>query len=225
MPKYGRAAVGLAAVALLGSLVGATPAVAAPDTVSALANNVLTTGSLSGPAVAVGDILQANLAAGTTATFYDGASSTTGVKCSASSFTAKTLTNPASPGTATESLTGQTFGTCTSNVVGTLGVNSVTVNNLPFNVSVTSAGAVTITGNITATVSLRSLIGTMICTYTASGGALRGTASNADNSIKFTNQVFTKTSGPGTCFNTAYWSATYAPVRDTTQGGALVYVK
>jgi hypothetical protein len=224
MLKYGRAAVGLAAVALLGSLVAAAPATAAPDTASALANNVLTTGSAGGTAVAVGDTLQASLLGGTTANFYNGASSTTGVKCSASTFTAKTLTNPAAPGTATESLTGQTFGTCTSNVVGTLGVNSVTVNNLPYGVSVTSAGVVTLTGNVAATVSLRSLIGNITCTYTANGGAITGRASNTNNSITFTNQIFTKTSGPGTCFNTAYWSATYSPVRDTTQGGALVYV-
>ncbi|MFI7435443.1 Tat pathway signal sequence domain protein [Micromonospora haikouensis] len=222
MPRYGRAAVGLAAVALLGSLVAAAPASAAGPV--ALANTVLTTGSAGGTAVAVGDTLQASLQTGTTANFYSSATGTTGVKCAASTFTAKAVTNPAAPGTATESLTGQTFTSCTSNVVGTLGVNSVTVDNLPYAVSVTSAGAVTLTGSIQSTVSLRTLLGNVTCVYKASGGVVRGTASNATTSIAFVNQPFTKSAGPGTCFSSAYFSATYAPVRDTTQGGATVYV-
>ncbi|MGC4806029.1 Tat pathway signal sequence domain protein [Micromonospora sp. DT233] len=218
MPKYGRAAVGLAAVALLGSLVGATPAAADPS----LATNVLTTGSTSGAAVAVGDTLQASLQSGTSATFYSSATGTSGVKCSTSSFTAKTLTNPLRPGTATESLTGQTFTNCTTNVLGTLGVNSVVVNNLPYAVSVTSAGVATLSGSIQSTVSLRTLLGNITCVYRAS--SLTGRASNTNNSLTFTNQTLTKSSGPGTCFSTAYFSATYAPVKDTTQGGAAVFV-
>ncbi|WP_320065435.1 Tat pathway signal sequence domain protein [Micromonospora sp. RTGN7] len=218
MIKYGRAAVGLAAVALLGSLVAAAPAAADPS----LASNVLTTGSAGGTAVAVGDTLQANLQASSFATFYSSATGTSGVKCAASAFTAKVLTNPIKPGTATESLTGQTFGTCTTNVIGTLGVNSVVINNLPYSVSVTSAGVVTLTGSIQSTVSLRTLLGNITCVYKAS--SITGAAANATTSIAFTNQPFTKSTGPGTCFGTAYFSATYSPVKDTTQGGATVYV-
>ncbi|WP_433343195.1 Tat pathway signal sequence domain protein [Micromonospora sp. CA-111912] len=223
MPRYGRAVVGLAAVALLGSLVAAAPAAAAPP--ASLANTVLTTGSAAGTAAAVGDVLQASLAATTTANFYSSATGTTGVKCAASAFTAKVLTNPAAPGTATESLTGQTFTSCTTNVVGTLGVNSVLVNNLPYSVSVTSAGAVTLTGAIQSTVSLRTLLGNITCVYKANGNTVKGTASNATTSIAFVNQPFTKSAGPGTCFSAAYFSATYSPVRDTTQAGSpIVYV-
>ncbi|MFI0795227.1 Tat pathway signal sequence domain protein [Micromonospora rubida] len=223
MPSFGRAAVGLAAVALLGSLVAAAPAAAAPP--ASLANTVLTTGSAAGTAAAVGDVLQANLKASTTANFYSTAAGTTGVKCAASSFSAKVLTNPAAPGTATESLTAQSFTSCTTNVVGTLGVNSVTVDNLPYSVSVTSAGAVTLTGSIQSTVSLRTLLGNIICVYKANGNVVQGTASNATTSIAFVNQPFTKSSGPGTCFSAAYFSATYSPIRDTTQAGSpIVYV-
>ncbi|MCX4471249.1 hypothetical protein C5N14_19725 [Micromonospora sp. MW-13] len=224
MPRYGRAAIGLAAVALLGSLVAAAPAAAAAPP-APLANTVLTTGSAAGTAVAVGDVLQASLKATTTANFYSSATGTTGVKCAASSFSAKVLTNPAAPGTATESLTAQSFTSCTTNVAGTLGVNSVVVDNLPYSVSVTSAGAVTLTGSIQSTVSLRTLLGNITCVYKANGNTVKGTASNATTSIAFVNQPFTKSAGPGTCFGTAYFSATYSPVRDTTQAGSpVVYV-
>ena len=84
--------------------------------------DVLTTGKVGGTNVAVGDILKASLASGTSSTFFKSATSTTGVKCSKSSFSAKVTANPAKPGTAKESLTSQTFSSCTSNVSGVTGV-------------------------------------------------------------------------------------------------------
>ncbi|WFE31050.1 Tat pathway signal sequence domain protein [Micromonospora sp. WMMD975] len=227
MPRYGRIGAGLAAVALLTGLVGAAPATAAPAT--ALASAVLTYPAPGGTAVSVGDVIQASLKSGTNATFYSSASGSTGVKCAASSFSAKVLTNPTASGTATESLTAQTFTSCTTNVFGTTGVQSVTVNNLPYTTSVTSAGVVTISGTaaapIQSTVVLNSLLGAITCVYRTSANKLTGVAANATNSIAFTNQTLTKFSGPSLCFGTAYFTATYSPVKDTSKTGSPgVYV-
>lgn len=224
MLRYGRIGVGLATLALLTGL-GAAPGSAAP---APLANNVLTYPTPGGTAVAVNDVIQASLRTGTNATFYSSATGTTGVKCAVSSFSAKVLSNPAAPGTATESLTAQSFTNCTTNVVGTTGVQSVTVQNLPYATSVTSAGVVKISGTATApiqsTVVLNSLLGPITCVYRTGTNSLTGTATNADNSITFTNQTLTKFSGPSLCFGTAYFSAAYSPVRDATKGNTPVYV-
>ncbi|MEU4370980.1 Tat pathway signal sequence domain protein [Micromonospora chersina] len=220
MPRYGRIGAGLAALALLTGL-GAAPAAAAPST--SLASSVLTYGSVGGSAVTVGDVVKASLASGTSATFYSSTTGTTGVRCAASTFSATVLTNPAAPGTATESLTAQTFTSCTSNVFGTTGVQSVTVNNLPYATSVTSAGVVTISGSIQSTVVLNTLLGPTTCVYRTT--SLTGSAVNSTNSITFTNQVLTKFSGPSTCFTTAYFSARYSPVLDSSKTGSpAVYV-
>jgi hypothetical protein len=174
--------------------------------------------------VAVGDVLNASLASGTTATLYSSATGTSGVSCASSSFTASVTDNPAAPGTATESLTAHTFGSCTANVVGVLGVTGVTVNNLPYTTSVASDGTVTVTpasgSTIQTTVVLRTLLGSITCVYQAP--SLTGTASNTDNSITFTNQAFTKSSGSSLCFSSGYFTAKYAPV--TNASGAAVSV-
>ncbi|MFG1777568.1 Tat pathway signal sequence domain protein [Micromonospora sp. NPDC049051] len=229
MHRYGRIGVGLATLALLTGL-AAAPGSAAPGSGAApapFASNVLTYPTPGGTAVAVNDVIQASLRTGTNATFYSSATGTTGVKCAASSFSAKVLTNPVAPGTATESLTAQSFTSCTTNVIGTTGVQSVAVQNLPYATSVTSAGVVKISGTATApiqsTVVLNSLLGPITCVYRTSTNSLTGTATTT-NSIIFTNQTLTKFSGPSLCFGTAYFSATYSPVRDVTQGNSPVYV-
>ncbi|MEV6804221.1 Tat pathway signal sequence domain protein [Streptomyces sp. NPDC017248] len=194
-------------------------------TPASAAGTVLTTGSAGGTAVAVGDTLTAPLATGTPATFYSSATGTSGVKCTASQFTAKVTGNPTAPGTATESVTGHTFdsSTCTSNVTGVVGVNGITINNLPYAATVTSAGTLTVTppsgSVIQATVQLRTLLGTVTCVYQAP--SLTGKAGNADSSITFTNQQFTKFSGSSLCFANGYFTAKYAPVTDA---GVRVYV-
>ncbi|WP_327343016.1 Tat pathway signal sequence domain protein [Streptomyces europaeiscabiei] len=189
------------------------------------ADSVLTTGGLAGDAVAVGDVLNASLATGTTGKFYSSATGTSGVSCAASTFTATVTDNPAAPGTATETVDAHTFGSCTSNVFGVLGVNSVTVNNLPYTTAVTSDGVVTVSpasGSVLqTTVVLRTLLGTINCVYQAA--SITGTSDNSDNSINFTSQPFAKTSGSSLCFATGYFTAKYAPVTDANQGGAAVY--
>ncbi|GGW20147.1 hypothetical protein GCM10018980_45270 [Streptomyces capoamus] len=212
-----RSLLALAGAATALTLTWATPASAA--------SAVLTTGSAGGTAAAVGDTLTAPLASGTTATFYSSATGTSGVKCTGSQFTAQVTGNPTAPGTATESVTAHTFAsnTCSSNVTGVLGVNGITINNLPYSATITSAGTLTVSppsgSVIQATVQLRTLLGTVTCVYQAPG--LIGKADNADSSITFTNQQFTKSSGSSLCFANGYFTAKYAPVTDA---GARVYV-
>ncbi|MGW0826046.1 Tat pathway signal sequence domain protein [Streptomyces sp. NPDC002845] len=205
--------------------VTAALAVSAVSPASA-ADTVLTTGGAGGDAVAVGDVLTASLAEGTGATLYSSATGTSGVTCADSTFTATVTDNPAAPGTATESVTAQTFDSCTSNVFGVLGVTSITVNNLPYTTTVTSDGDVTVTpaadSTIRTTVVLRTLLGSINCVYEAP--SLTGTSSNDDNSINFTNQEFTRVSGSSLCFSNGYFTAKYAPVADETQGEATVFV-
>ncbi|BCL17906.1 Tat pathway signal sequence domain protein [Micromonospora sagamiensis] len=206
-----------AASAMLAVLASAGPAAAA--------GTVLTYNSATGPSAGAGDLLYAPNKTGTTVNLYNSTTGTTGVKCSQARFEAKVLTNPAAPGTATESVTSQTVASCTSNVIGVIGVRGITVNNLPFNASVTSGKVVTITGGaagpIQTTASLSTLLGAITCVYQAVNNRLVGTANNADASITFVNQPFTKVSGPGTCFATGYFSVTYAPV---TGPGGTVFV-
>jgi hypothetical protein len=192
-------------------------------TVAALSLTAVTPASAAGAVlttangdVAVGDVLNASLASGTAATLYSSATGTSGVSCGTSAFSATVTDNPTAPGTATESLTAHSFNSCTANVVGVLGVTSVTVNNLPYTASVGSNGTITVTpasgSTIQTTVVLRTLLGSINCVYQAA--SLTGTTSNTDNSINFTSQQFTKSSGSSLCFANGYFTAKYAPVTD-----------
>ena len=198
-------------------------ALAAAPTASAAAQDdaVLTYGSTGGTAVAVGDTVTASLASGTTATLYSSATGTSGVTCASSSFSAKVTANPASGGSATESLTSQTFANCTSNVLGVTGVQSITVDHLPYTTTVNPGGTITVTpasgSTIQTTVKLSTLLGSITCVYQAA--SLTGATSNTDNSITFTNQAFTKVSGSSLCFSAGYWTSKYAPV--TGSGGSV----
>ncbi|MFF9641582.1 Tat pathway signal sequence domain protein [Kitasatospora aureofaciens] len=215
------AAASLAAIALTGAAV-------APAQASAAA--VLTQGSASGPAIAVGDTLVANLAPGTAATFTDGPGSTNGVSCANSSFSATVTSNPSAPGRATEQLNSQSFGSCTSSVFGVMSVQSVTATSLPYTNTVTSGSGNNVSLNGTSagpvgiTVVLNTLLGTVNCAYQSPSG-ITGSTSNSSNSISFANQAATLVSGPGLCFSTGYFSATYGPVTDTSAAGnPVLYV-
>jgi hypothetical protein len=178
--------------------------------------------------VAVGDVLTAAVAAGTTADFTTAPGGATGVSCAESAFTATVLDNPAAPGVATESTTAHTFGACTANIVGVTRVTGVTVDNLPFATTVDSAGTVTVSGSdalpIQTTLRLGTILGSVTCVYRAEGNAITGVSSNADNSISFTEQAFAKFSGPITCPGNGYFTARYAPVLDSSAAGSPVVV-
>jgi hypothetical protein len=187
--------------------------------------DVLTTGKVGGTNVAVGAILKASLVSGTSSTFFKSATSTTGVKCAKSSFSAKVTANPAKPGTAKESLTSQTFSSCTSNVSGVTGVQSVKVNNLPYNATESDASGfpVKISGTssskpLKTTIVLNTTLGNVTCVYTATSTS--GNGSNTGNTVGFKNQKFTKSSGPSACFSSGFFTATYGPVTDSSVTGS-----
>ncbi|MFJ6619348.1 Tat pathway signal sequence domain protein [Kitasatospora sp. NPDC091335] len=212
-----------AACATAALALAAVPASASPESLAA--GPVLTTGSAGGAAVAAGDALAAPLTAGTSATFYSTATSTTGVTCATSKLSATVLDNPAAPGTATESLTGLTFGSCTANVTGVTSVRSLTVGHLPYGVTVSDAPGLPVTlsggsaGAIQATAVLDSWFGTLTCTYELSG-AFTGSADNAAHSLAFRNEHFAKSGGSTLCPADGYFSATYGPVADTSRPGS-----
>src|SRR5689334_22168660 len=166
---------------------------------------VLTVGSVGGTDAAVGDVINAGVASGTSARFASAPGGSTGVNCTTSSFSATVTDNPVAPAVATEALSAQSFSSCTANVFGVLSVTSVVVDNLPYGTTVDSAtGAVTVTGTAAApiqtTIKLRTLLGTVTCVYQANNNTVSGVADNTDNSITFTSQQFNKVGGPGTCF-------------------------
>jgi hypothetical protein len=220
-----RKTVHIAAAALITAAAGlmlATPA-------SAATTDVLTVGSTGGTNVNVNDVAASGLKSGSNAVFATGSSN---VSCATSSFSGTVLTNPAAGGTATESLTAQTFTSCTPHITGVTKVNSITVNNLPYNAAVQGT-TIKLTpgsaGAIQATVSLQSILGAVTCVYTANNAnnadEIDGTTSNTDNSINFSSAGFKKTSGSGLCPSTAALTATYAAVVDNNQGGQKVFVQ
>lgn len=184
------------------------------------ASAVLTYGSLGGLPVGIGDEITGGLAAGTAATFYNG---TTGVKCAASTATATVVTNPASPGNATLSLTGLTFDSCTTNISGVTSVRSVTVSNLPYVLTVDSGSGVTVSpgtsGPVQVVVVLVSLLGPLTCVYRPHFGSVGALFSNIDSSVAFNGEWFDRVSGPLVCTGSAYFTATY--VVRTAQGEPL----
>ncbi|WP_055526233.1 hypothetical protein [Streptomyces graminilatus] len=208
------------------SAVAATAALSAlallPATTASADSAVLTYGSAGGSAISVGDVLTSSLASGTSATMKTSLGGNSGITCSASALSATVTSNPAAPGTATESATSQTFGGCTSNVFGVTGVQSLTVNGLPYNTSASSDGTVKVTPSagsaIQTTVVLSTLLGSVTCVYRAP--SLSAVSNNSDTSLTFTNQEFTKSSGSFLCNNKGYFSATYAPVVDSSVSGS-----
>ncbi|MGX9891011.1 Tat pathway signal sequence domain protein [Streptomyces sp. NPDC002276] len=208
------------------SALAATAAVAAlallPATTASADSAVLTYGSAAGTAVSVGDVVTASLASGTNATLATSSGGTSGITCTGSTLSATVTDNPAAPGTATESATAQTFSGCTSNVLGVTGVRSITVNNLPYSTAANSDGTVTVTpapgSTIQTTVVLSTLLGSITCVYRAP--SLAAVSSNSTNSLTFTNQAFTKFSGSFLCAGNGYFTATYAPVVDSSVSGS-----
>ena len=210
--------------AAFGPAVAPVLAVTASASATASAGNVLTTGSAGGTAVAAGDVLSASLASGSQAKIATTLGGSTGITCNSSAFTATVNSNPTAPGTATETVTAHTLSSCTTNITGATGVQSITVNNLPFAAAVASASGLTVSagaaGPIQTTLKINTILGVTTCVYRA--GSLTATPNNADNSLTFSNQLFTKYSGPSTCPANGYFSAKYGPVRDTSQAGSPV---
>jgi hypothetical protein len=185
---------------------------------SAATPHVLTTGKVGGPAVAVGAIVKAPLKIGTKATFFS-PGTTTGVACTKASVTDKVTKNPLKPGTAVESLTAQTFSSCTTNIPGASSVKSVTVLNLPYSTTISDATGFPITVSKASTkLSLNTILGVVTCTYSLA--VVHGKASNLGSVNIFKNQVFALTSGPSACPAKGSFSATFGPLKDTSVTGS-----
>ncbi|GIF06667.1 Tat pathway signal sequence domain protein [Actinoplanes siamensis] len=210
----------IAAAAVTGAVISllATTAPALADDVS-----VLTAG---GQAVATGETISASIVPGAQAVFATAPAGANGMKCNTSSFSAVVTGNPVAPGAATLGSTLAVSNCTVSGVPGVTGVNSVTINNQPYATTVASDGTVTVTGTatapISATLNLRSLLGSVTCVFVANGNSITGVADNTDNSIAFTDQQFNKTSGPAACVPNGYFTARYTPV--VTAGGLPVVV-
>ncbi|BCJ41005.1 hypothetical protein GCM10010168_46960 [Actinoplanes ianthinogenes] len=187
---------------------------------------VLTTDSLAGPAVAVGDTISAGIVGGSQAVFATAPGGANGMKCTTSSFSAVVNDNPAAPGAAALGSTLAVSGCTVTGVPGVTGVNSVTINNQPYATTVASDGTVTVTGTdaapISATLNLKSLLGSVICNFVATGNTITAVADNTDNSITFTDQQFTKSSGPAACVANGYFTAKYTPVVNSASSPIFV---
>jgi hypothetical protein len=211
----------------VGTLVAAALVVAVPAAAAAAAPvHVLTTGKVGGPAVATGAVLKASLKARTSAVFKTTLGTLT---CTTSTFTAKVVSNPVKPGTAKESITAQTFSSCKINVSG-VAIKSITVGNLPYNATVSDARGhpVKISGRLATKpllVAVKVEFGGVTFTCGVKAASISGTSSNTGNVVVFTNQKFTKASGPSACPSSGTFSATYGPVRDSSvRGTPAVFV-
>jgi hypothetical protein len=215
---------------LAATAAAAAAIVASAVPASAATSDVLTNGKVGGTGVKVGAILKSGLKSGSSAKFTGKSGGKAGVTCKTSSFTAKVTANPKKPGTAKESLTAQTFSKCTaSGVNGVKSVKSVTLQNLPNNVTISDASGfpVKVSGTsaskpLKTTITLNTVLGSIKCVYTAK--SISGKGSNTGNTITFTNQKFSKSSGPSTCFASGFFSASYGPVTNSSQGNAKVFV-
>lgn len=201
----------LLAITAATAMLAALPVMAA----SAATSDVLTTGKVGGPNVAVGAIVKAPLKTGTKATFVNGS---TTISCSKASVTDKVTKNPAAKGTAVESLTAQTFSGCTVNVTGVT-VKSVKVLKLPYTTTISDASGDPITvSKLSTQITLNAAGSSFNCTYVAA--KIKGNASNVGNVNSFKNQKFTLSSGPALCLSSGSFSATFGPLKDTSVSGS-----
>jgi hypothetical protein len=225
MRKYRSVVMAAACAAALAVPAGAAYAASTPGTASAA--HVLTTGKLGGPAVAAGAVLSTSAPKKTPVTFTF---LTYTLTCTSSTVKSKVTSNPAAPGTAKESVTAETFGGCTLSGLKGVGIKSITAENLPWasTVSTAKGDPVTVTGSsktkpIKLVVVVNYSGSKFSCIYAAT--ELKGSASNKDNGITFTKQVFKSQKGSYTlCPATSDGTATYAPVIDTSAKNAKVFV-
>jgi hypothetical protein len=96
-----------------------------------------------------------------------------------------------------------------------LGVNSVTIQKSPYKTTISdSTGDPTAVFKVSTKLSLQATIGTIFCTYGTT--AVKGKASNSGQVLIFTNQPFTKSTGPSVCPSKGNFSASFGPVIDTS---------
>ncbi len=227
MRKYRFLAVAAAGVMVVTAPVGTALAASAHPAAN---KPVLLVGSSKGKGVKNGAKIGASLAKGQKVTFTIGKAS---VSCSKATFAATVVKNPSSTGKAALSVTKETVsGKCSVSGISISGVSlkSVTAINLPYNAVVTAKGdKITVTEagkskpiGFTAVVVVPLLDPhpDVSCTFVASSAS--GVLSNKHNTATFKHQKLTLESSEksGLCpdigSTTAYFSATFGPVTDTS---------
>ena len=187
---------------------------------AATPHDVLTTVRVGGPNVKVKDVLQASLKARTVLTFSQvGVARPITLTCARSTITSKVTLNPAKPGTAVQSLTGETVTACKANTTLVRSV-TVTVTKLPNKVTTSDARGfpVTVFGPSATLKIVTTIAGTLICNFSAR--TIKGSASNTGSLISFVKQVFIKAAGSnGLCPAKGALTVTYGPVVDLSVAG------
>jgi len=170
---------------------------------------VLTTGSVAGTNVAVGDLLSSGVVGGP--------------NCTSASAQAAVHFNPAVPGTATLQLTSLTFSNCTIDMgpgVGTLPATAV-VNNLPYSMSIgDGSGDPATLGVVSLTISVNG--GSSSCAY-ASPASLTGSYDNGTASITFSGSLaLSGGTGPlaANCPSSPLNVPSFTSVADSSQSGS-----
>jgi hypothetical protein len=192
----------------------------------AATGHVLTTGKTGGTAVKTNAVLKAGLVKGTSATFVNSLGT---LKCKAGTLTTKVTANPAKPGTATESLTAQTFSKCTISVSGVT-VKSLKVSNLPYKVTVSDKKGDPVKVSESSKSKPLKLTVTVVfagspITCTATAASIGGHASNTGNKVSFSKQKLAS-GGGGICpKGNGSFSASFGPLTDTSvKGSPKVFV-
>lgn len=190
---------------------GPLASVAFDPTISSMTEGttVLTTGSVGGTNVAVGDLLSSGVVGGP--------------NCTSASAQATVQFNPAVSGTATLQLTSLTFNNCTIDMgpgVGTLAA-AVAVNNLPYSMSIgDGSGDPATLGVVSLTISVNG--GTSSCPY-VSPASLTGSYGNGTAAITFSGSLaLTGGTGPlaANCPSSPLNVPTFTPVADSSQSGS-----
>jgi hypothetical protein len=189
-----------------------------PMAASAATTDVLTITKVGGTNVAAGAKLSASLKSGTKAVFSEGTEGS--VSCAKSSVAETVTKNPAKPGTAMLSVTGQSFSSCTASISGiTVTIKSVTDYKPPFKATVSDATGFPVTVTKPGFVVVASAEGeTLTCTYQAA--KITGSASNTGSAVAFKDQAFKVVTGSSSlCPASGDLTVTYAPVKDTSVKG------
>jgi hypothetical protein len=189
-----------------------------PMAASAATTDVLTITKVGGTNVAVGAKLSASLKSGTDVVFSDGSAGS--ISCAKSSFTESVTTNPAKPGTATLSITAQSYSDCKATIDGIKAtVKSVTAYKLPYKVTVSDAKGLPVTVTKPGATVVASADGvTATCTYQAA--KITGSADNTGSAVAFKDQELKVVTGSSSlCPASGDLTVTYAPVEDTSVKG------
>jgi hypothetical protein len=202
----------LAAVAALTVLAAGPAQAAGGDVLTAGGNNVVVNDVITGSSTSA--VLSTSIGK---------------ITCTVAGFSAKAASNPAAPGTATETVTSLSASSCTSTITGTTGVTSVGLNGSSTptasvcSTSACPASPVTTVPELfispTVKVVLTSVLGPVTCIY--GGTTLFASVNNAGDSFTFTSQSVNRQTGSSTaCPSTGTYTATYGSVKDTTMTGS-----